>query len=190
MVVVLHILIVVFGCASYAWGMRDVWRGAYRPSVFSRTVWLALAAVSFVGVLASSDSLGAALLAGVLLAGNGAIFVLSLWRGTREFGKLELLCLALIALSIVSWAAFDSALVGLLMSLVTHLVGAVPTIAHAWSDPRNESSGFWFLFFLASGLGLVVSAGDGLVAAVLPIYFVVFDGAMFVLSLPIRRTRN
>lgn len=179
-------LVLAFGCASYAWGSWDIVRRGYRPSVFSRAVWLALAGVSFASAVASDAALPAVVLAGVLLAGNLTIFALSAWRGSREFGVLELVCLALIAVSVGAWIAFDSAFVGLVMSLVTHGIGAAPTLVKVWRDARSESAGFWFFFFAASVASAIGSVGDGIEAAVLPLYFVVFDGSMFLLAMPWR----
>jgi hypothetical protein len=186
----LYALILGLGLGSYAWGARDIVRGRYLPSVFSRAVWLVLAGVSFAGVIGSDGSTAAALLAGTLLAGNGAICGLSVWRGTREFARMEAVCLVLSALSVGAWIIFDSALVGLVMSLATHLIGAIPTLGRAWRDARTESTGFWSLFFAASALSLLASAGGTLEAAILPLYFTVFDGLMFALSLGVLRRRR
>lgn len=183
------LLILGFGLASYAWGSADIWRGRYRPSVFSRAVWLVLAVVSFASVVASGGTTASIVLAGILLAGNATICLLSLARGSRTFGRLEVVSSALIAASVAAWIATDSAFVGLVMSLVTHLIGALPTLARTWRDPRTESTGFWFCFFAASVVSLFVSAGDPFAALVLPLYFSVFDGTMVALSVARLRSR-
>lgn len=184
----LYVLILLFGSASYLVGLRQMLQDTYAPSVFSRVVWLLLAVISFAGVWASQGTSASVLLAGVFLLGNAAICVTSFWKGTKETGTLEFVCLGLLVLSGVVWAVFDAPLVSLCMSLFAHLVGAAPTYRRVWKNPANESAGFWSLFFVASVLSIIASLGEPLRLVIFPIYFTLFDGSMTLLSL--RRTRS
>lgn len=179
-------LILAFGSASYVVGSKDIVTGAYRPSIFSRVVWLLLAVISCAGVVASHGGVASVLLSAIFLAGNAAICLLSLWKGTRGFGRLEYLCLAILIVSGVVWIAFDAPLVSVAISLLAHLVGGAPTYRTVWRHPRSESAGFWSLFFIASALSLLAGLGGPWQSLVFPAYFTVFDGGMTFLSL--RRT--
>lgn len=179
----LYILIALFGCASYFVGLREMLRGTYAPSLFSRVVWLLLAVNSFAGVILSQSTKASILLAGILLLGNAAICIASFWKGTRSIGRVEIGCLGLLFISLLIWIFFKAPLVNLLISLSAHFIGAIPTYRRVWINPKSESTAFWSLFFIASVLSVVVSLGEPLKLVVLPLYFALFDGSMCVLSL-------
>lgn len=178
---ILFILIGIFGSASYAAGTYQMLRGHYKPSIFSRVVWVLLAINSFVAVLLSNSSKASVFLAGILLSGNFLICLLSFWKGSREFGRLEYVCLGLLALSGVIWIIFDAPLLNLGLGLFGHLVGAAPTYKKVWRDPESESAGFWSLFFIASVLSIAASYGQSWQFIIFPIYYALFDGSMFAL---------
>lgn len=181
--VILSVLILVFGLASYGVGLAEVVKRKYRPNLFSRCVWLALAMISFAGVLGTGSSRSSVLLAGIFLAGNATICLASFWRGTRHVGKLEIACLILLLISAAIWIIFRAPLVSLVMSLFAHFIGGLPTYHNAWRDPSNESAGFWSLFFIASLFSIIAAWGEPLRSQIFAIYFVFFDGGMTVLSL-------
>ena len=180
---ILYALILVFGTASYAVGLRQMIKGKYAPSVFSRVVWLLLAINSFAGVVISHSSSASVLLAGIFLVGNAAICIASFWKGTRHIGSLEYLCLVLLGLSAVVWIVFSAPLINLALSLVAHFIGALPTYKRVLQKPSSESVGFWSLFFIASVLSVIASWGDPLKLIIFPIYFAFFDGSMTFLSM-------
>lgn len=186
---ILYGLILILGLASYAAGLSQMLRGAYAPSVFSRVVWLLLAAISFAGVLGSKSTTASALLAGIFLAGNASICLVSFWKGSRDFGKLEIVCLALLAVSALVWVLFKSPLLSLSISLLAHFIGALPTYKRVWAKPESESTLFWFFFFGASCLSVVASRGSSLSAIVFPLYFTFFDGSLWALSLRKKQRR-
>jgi hypothetical protein len=185
--VALYVLIFAFGGASYFVGSRDILVGKYSPSIFSRVVWLLLAGISFAGVVAGGSAVASILLAGIFLAGNAAICLLSFWKGTKSFGRLEYLCLAILVASGVVWAVFDAPFLSLAISLLAHFVGGAPTYRTVWRHPKSESAGFWSLFFMASVLSLVADIGQPWQSLIFPAYFALFDGTMTFLSL--RRSR-
>lgn len=123
MELVLNLLIISFGAASYLVGIKEMLQNKYAPSVFSRVVWLLLALISFAGVFSSQSSSSSILLAGIFLLGNAAICLLSFWKGSRGIGRLEYICLAILAVSLIIWVAFDAPLVSLAVSLLAHFIG-------------------------------------------------------------------
>lgn len=183
-----YITITILGLSSYAIGAWKMLRNQYAPSTFSRVVWVLLAINSFFGVWLSQSTQASILLAGILLIGNITICILSFSKGTREMGRLEYICLGLLAISGFIWIFYNAPYVNLILSLVTHFIGAAPTYKKVWRDPKSESIGFWCLFFLASLLSIFVSPGFTFKTSILPIYFTLFDGSLLLLSL--RRYRK
>lgn len=179
----LFVVVLVFGIASYIVGVREIWRGSYRPSVFSRAIWLLLAINSFAGVIASQGTRGSVLLAAILLVGNAAICAMSVWKGTRTFGRLEMACLALLSVSAFVWMRYDVPLINLGLSLFAHFIGALPTIRRVLLQPSSESTEFWALFFIASCASVAMGTAGNWQGVLLPVYFMLFDGTMMALSL-------
>ena len=179
----LLILVGFFGSVSYVVGVWQMMNGTYEPNVFSRVVWLLLAINSFAGVVVSHSTQASILLGGVLLVGNAAVCLVSFWKGTMGFGKLEIFCSALLAVSALIWVLFNAPLVNLLIGLAAHFIGAIPTYKKVWADPQSESPPFWSLFLLASALSIIASFGSPVREIILPIYYTFFDGSMFLLSL-------
>lgn len=179
----LYVLILIFGCASYVAGSTQIIRGKYKPSLFSRLVWLLLAINSFAGVVVSKSTKASVLLSLIFLIGNAIIFLLSLWRGSRNIGTVELICSGLLLVSALLWITIDSPTVNLAIGLFAHFIGAIPTYKRVWKDGSSESAAFWSLFFIASLLGVVSGIDEPISKLLFPIYFVLFDGSMTFLSL-------
>ena len=179
----LYILIILFGLSSYFFGIRQMLKGQYSPSTFSRVIWVLLATNSFAGLVLSGGSKPSILLGAIFLLGNIAICFVSFWKGTRFMGKLEYVCLSLLFISALIWIFFNAPFVNLVISLFAHFIGALPTIKRVWAEPKNESVGFWSLFFFASLLSIFATKSVTLSSIIFPLYFVIFDGGMTVLAM-------
>ena len=189
MLILIYALILLFGMSSYIIGIRAMLLNRYEPSIFSRVVWLLLAIISFASVVASHSSASSVLLSGIFLLGNASICIASFWKGSASFGRLEYFCLTILVISGCVTFLFNAPLVGLAVSLFAHFVGGVPTFRKVWMNPGSESTGFWSLFFIASMLSLVLDWGQPVVMLLFPLYFVLFDGLMTVLSLRMSRDK-
>ena len=179
----LYVIIFILGSASYVVGIREMFLGKYRPSTFSRVVWALIAVNNFAGVVLSHAGASAVVLGGIFLAGNIAICLVSFWKGTRTVGRLELLCLTLLLLSGLVWVFYRAPLVNLGISLFAHFIGGLPTYKRIWRHPKSESAGFWGFFFFASLLSVFATETLSFATLVFPVYFALFDGSMFFLSL-------
>ncbi len=183
MIIALYILITVLGLTSYGVGVKQMINNTYAPSTFSRVIWLLLSVNSLVGVILSQSSESSILLAGIIVLGSLAICITSFWKGTRTYGKLEYFCLFLLILSAIVWIFYDAPLVNVGLSLFAHFVGGLPTYKRVLENPLNESKIFWLLFFLSSLLSVFASESFILKLMIVPIFFTIFDGSMFLLTL-------
>jgi len=184
----LFVLITVFGSSSYIAGITQILRNKYKPNVFSRVVWLLLAVNSYAAVTFSHSSSSSKLLALIFLIGNALICLLSFWKGAYSLGRLEYICLILLAISGLIWILFDVPLVNLGIGLIAHFVGALPTYKRVWRNGSSESAAFWSLFCIASLLSIFAANTLSIKEVLFPIYFTLFDGSMTVLSL--RKSRH
>lgn len=179
----IYIVITILGLSSYIIGLWKILINQYSPSTFSRVVWVLLAVNSFSSVALSNSSQASLLLAAISLAGNIAICIASFWKGTKEMGQLEYVCVALLILSGLVWIFFNAPLVNLGISLLAHFIGAGPTYKKVFRNPHSENMAFWLLFFLASVLSIFVSDTMSFKAIILPVYYALFDGSIIVLIL-------
>lgn len=180
---VIYFFIFLSGTASYFTGSREIMFGKYSPSLFSRIIWVFLAINSLIGIILSGGSGSSIFLGGIFLLGNMVICGLSFYRGTKEFGWTEVCSLILLLMSILIWFLLDTPIINLIISLVAHFIGGIPTYKKVWRDPRSESFRFWVLFFMASILSILVSDTESFKAIIFPVYFTIFDGGMALLCL-------
>ncbi|NTW13761.1 MAG: hypothetical protein HGA31_01890 [Candidatus Moranbacteria bacterium] len=175
-------LIVLLASASYAIGIRSVFRGDYRPSIYSRTLWALISLNSFVGVLAMHTSIGILALAGIQLCGSIAMFIGALKYSNREFGSLEKISTGILVLSLVVWLVADLPLLNVLIGLIAHLIGAAPAFTTAWKDPKSENFPFWLLFAMASLLSFLMADKSDFHDYSYAAYFLFFDGILTLIT--------
>ncbi len=187
---ILYILIAIFGLASYFVGILQMLKNRYSPSTFSRVVWVLLAINSFAGVILVQSSKSSILLAGIFLAGNIGMCLVSFWKGTKEIGKIEYFSFLLLFISVIVWIFFNAPLVNLMISLFAHFIGGIPTYKKVWIDPKSESTGFWSLFFIASILSVFACNTSLVYMIIFPLYFTFFDGIMFLLTIRKKLKQN
>lgn len=183
MKIFLYFLITILGLTSYAVGVKQMLKNTYAPSIFTRIVWLLLSINSFFGVMLSNSSQSSLLLSGIIVIGSLAICIVSFWKGNKTIGKLEYFCTSLLIISVLIWIFFKTPLINLAISLFAHFIGGLPTYKKVWINPKDESTGFWSLFFLSSFLSIFASDFNSLKTIIVPIYFTLFDGSMFFLTL-------
>lgn len=179
----LYLVIAILGISSYVVGIRAMIRGVYSPSTFSRLVWVLISVNSFAGVIISKGSTSSIVLVSVFLIGNMSIGLVSVWKGTNHIGKLEYICMGLLVVSAFVWFFLYLPILNLFIGLIAHFIGGMPTYKKVWTDPSSESSGFWSLFFFASALSIVAASGEPFRAIIFPLYFTLYDGSIWLLSL-------
>jgi hypothetical protein len=113
--------------------------------------------------------------------GNGAVFLASIKKGSRTFGKTEVISLFLFMMSCIIWLLFNAPLLNLAISLVAHFVGGVPTIARTLKDPDSEKAIHWYFFFIASIFTIIASPDKTFESILFPVYFGLFDGLIILL---------
>jgi hypothetical protein len=179
---ILYGLILLLGIATYTSAVWQMLNGQYSPSFFSRGVWFLLGINSFAGVLLGGGSTASVLLASMLFVGNAAVFAVSYKKGSREFGFAEKISLVLLIISGITWAVLQAPFLGLVISLVAHFIGGIPTIWRVAKRPESEQAYHWYFYCTASILTLIASDKASIKAVLFPIYFACFDGLIIILA--------
>lgn len=177
----MNIFIAILGVLTYGSAVYQMFRGDYSPSLFSRAIWFLLGINSFAGVFLGGGSSASVVLALTLLLGNGAVFLASTKKGSRTFGKTEIISLVLFFVSCLIWIVFNAPIVNLAISLIAHFVGGVPTIVRTLKKPSSEKAVHWYFFFIASVLTIASSPIKTVDTILFPVYFGLFDGLIIVL---------
>lgn len=177
-----YLVIILLGIATYGSAVLQMLNGQYSPSFFSRGVWFLLGIISFGAVLAGDGSPSAVLLAATLFIGNAAVFIVSYKKGSREFGNVEKISLLLLVVSVSVWLLLDSPFLGLIISLVAHFIGGIPTIWRTIKREQNERAVHWYFFFAACIITIISSKDRTITAILFPLYFAIFDGIIITLA--------
>lgn len=172
------LFIIVLAGASYVIGVRSIFRGEYKPSIYSRTLWALISLNSFAGVVGLHASAGILALAGTQFCGSIAMFIGALKYSNREFGTLEKVSTGILALSLIVWLVTELPLLNVFIGLIAHFIGAAPTFRSAWKDPKSENLLFWLLFALASLLSFLMADRSDFRDYSYAVYFLLFDGAL------------
>ena len=173
---IVFVIIALLGITTYASAVWQMIIGQYSPSFFTRGVWLLLGINSFVGVLLGGGTKASVILAATLLVGNAAVFLVSYKKGSRDFGAVEWGSFFLLIVALLIWLVLDAPFVTLVISLVAHFLGGIPTIWRTVKKPSSEQALHWYFFFTASVLSIIASPDKSLVAILFPVYFAFFDG--------------
>lgn len=179
----MNFIIAVCIVLSYAIGAKSIIDSKYRPSIYSRVIWLFLAINNFASVLILKNNFTVILLAGLALLGNLSILLLSLKKSQKTFGRTELLSSILLAISLAVWTFTRLPLLNLTIGLIAHLIGGIPTYKKVIKNPRDEDTLFWLFFCIGSILTFIITNKTSVSAYLYPLYFALFDGLMVLLCL-------
>ncbi|MDO8583065.1 MAG: hypothetical protein Q7R51_00870 [bacterium] len=181
-------IIALFVILSYTIAARAILNNKYHPSVYSRFIWLLLAINNFTSVFVLKSDNTIILLAGLVFLGSLVILLLSLRKIKRKFDKTELISTALLILSLAVWIFTTLPLLNLIIGLVAHFIGGVPTYKKVLKNPKDEYVLFWLFFSIAALLTFLNTDKTRISDYLYPLYFVLFDGSVVLLCL--RRFRN
>ncbi len=162
--------------------LLDVVHRRTRPRLFSWVIWTLLGAMATVAAYVEGEYASATLTAAATLE-TGAIAVVG-WRcGKRVFERVDAVCLAGVVLGLLLWNRYDSPFVGLSAALAIDLLAAVPTVRHAWSKPREETTLAYLLCTAAAACSLAAMPRLTLMGSLYPLYSLVINGAIAALTL-------
>jgi hypothetical protein len=166
----------------------DIVHGRARPRVASWGIWTVVQAVGAVSAFSAWQLPGACYT--VFCAAGCAAVVFLGWRhGSREFGPLDAVCVALAAegVALLAVAAALPRLVPLswavAVSVATDFLAYLPTFRHAWLKPDEEPWLPYALFGAAAGMVLWVADYRILAGVIYPMYLFVADVAMVLMIL-------
>jgi hypothetical protein len=166
----------------------DITRGRARPRIASWGIWTVVQAVGTVSAFTARQLPGACYTL-FCAAGCAAVVFLGWRHGSRDFGPLDAVCVALAAEG-VALLAVATALPRLVpmswavaVSVATDFLAYLPTFRHAWLQPDEEPWLPYGLFGAAAALVLWVADYRILAGVIYPLYLFAADSAMVLMIL-------
>jgi hypothetical protein len=166
----------------------DIVRGRARPRIASWGIWTVVQAIGAASGF-SAWQLPAACYTLLCAAGCAAVVVLGWRHGSREFGRLDAVCVTLAAegVALLAVAAWVPRLIpmswAVAVSVATDFLAYLPTFRHAWLRPDEEPWIPYAMFGVAAGLVLAVADFRVLTAVIYPTYLFAADAAMVIMIL-------
>ena len=178
----MNLAIIILAGSCYIVGYRSIISGQYKPSIYSRAIWSFIALNSFVSVLALHNSTAVMTLSAVQFTGC-VVMLLSAWRySIKTFGKTEYICTWLLISSLLVWFAFKSPILNLILGIVAHFIGGIPSLSQVIKHPKKENFLFWLFFASASALTFISTDKSNFQGYLYPLYFMCFEGSMAILA--------
>lgn len=182
MTLILLVLSAIIGLAGLYPYIRDTKRGRVRPRIVSWSVWTILAGIMTISAVLDGHLASAALSAqGFFECGLVVIFG---WRqGSIRINRLDIISIIGACIGLASLVFLRDPGVALVVSVIIDAVAFMPTLAHAWTDPEEESLLCYACAVIASSLALVAALGNGagFIGLFYPLYSVTFNGLMALL---------
>ena len=168
--------------------LLDIVRGRAKPRIASWSIWAVVQAIGAASAFTAWQLPGACY---TLLCAAGCAAVVFLgWRhGSREFGRLDAVCVTLAAegvalLAVASWMPRLIPMSwAIAVSVGTDFLAYLPTFQHAWNRPGEEPWLPYAMFGAAAALVLFVADFRVLAGVIYPTYLFAADAAMVIMIL-------
>jgi hypothetical protein len=144
-----------------------------RPRVVTWLTWALLTAVGGSASASVGDYPSAAFsFIGTVV--TSAVVIAGLRYGDRTFGRLDLVCFVLVIVGFGLWLLLDVPGIAVGAACVIDFIGLVPTLAHAWRSPHEETAVTYALIAAGGGAATAAAWGTWTVTAVAyPLYVLV-----------------
>jgi len=166
----------------------DIVRGRARPRIASWGIWTVVQAIGAASAF-TAWQLPAACYTLLCAAGCAAVVFLGWRHGSREFGRLDAVCVTLAAegvalLAVASWMPWLMPMSwAVAVSVATDFLAYLPTFHHAWRRPGEEPWLPYAMFGAAAALVLFVADFRVLAGLIYPTYLFAADAAMVIMIL-------
>lgn len=145
---------VIIGFVSYLPYYRNIFRNKTKPHAFS---WFIFAILSFIGFAAQKiEGAGAGAwvtgISGIMCIG---VFVIALYKGTKNFAFIDKIFLALALITLIPWWLTKDPLISVVLISLIDIFGFIPTIRHGYMYPYEETLSTFILSSIKFILGII-----------------------------------
>jgi hypothetical protein len=176
----------VIGIISYAPYFRDMLRRSTKPHPFSWFVWGLVSSIAFYAQIISGGGIGA-WTTGITAFACLSIACFAVFLGERRITRLDIICFIGALAGIVAWRITHDPLNAVLIVLVVHILGFIPTVRKAYRFPREETLVNYVLSLFKWGFGLAALSTLSLTTVLFPAGVSAMNLAFSILLLVCRR---
>ena len=157
----------------YAIYIRSIFRGTTKPAVVSWLIWAMVDTVTGTGMFLSGTLNSQIVVASV---GSWIVIALAWTRGTKEWTRVDRVCLGLGLLGCgFLWSAPAA---GIVTSSVVNVIASGSTFESIWKDPTRESRFAWCMGVASCVLTVAIIPAWTVEAALQPIVFLVLNASI------------
>jgi len=169
--------------------MIEIVKGKAKPRVVSWITWALITGIASAASFADGHYASGVLMLCVAIQVS-VVAILGFKHGDRKFDRLDVVCQIGAIVGLILWFIFKSPTVAILATITIDLIGAIPTLKHAWLKPHEETWLTYALNGVGGGLTVMIAGSSAVTAIAYPIYVLVIDVVIvaFILRSPYRRT--
>lgn len=161
-----------------------------QPNIISWLLWLTVAIIATISYFASGarDTIPLPL---VYVAGDSAISIVAIRRGKAEWQKMDICYIIGIGVSLLLWRITGLPITTLVVILIIHLMGVLPTCKKAYLKPWSENRWAWIVFDISNLINLFAIKEWRFAIFLLPVYYFLHSTLMvYLIHLSPHRKRN
>ncbi|MBI1970139.1 hypothetical protein HYS47_00170 [Candidatus Woesearchaeota archaeon] len=175
--IVLGYLTILLACIAHIPYLLHVFSNKTKPHAFSWLVWSILSGIAFAASLVRHGGAGS-WIAGFTAMTCLVIFLLSLWKGTKDFPLIDWICIALAGVSLWLWWLTKDPTLSVITIVVTDTLAYVPTFRKSYHQPFQETASVYMIYFFIWILALFALGSYSIATWLYPVYGIVSNAAI------------
>lgn len=144
-------LLAVAGSVPY---VRDIFKGATKPHVFTFLIWSIVTTLAFLGQWAAGGGPGA-WTTGIMAVLSICVLILSFKYGTKDITRFDLLCLIGALGAIIPWWLTSDPTISIVLATFIDVLAFFPTIRKTFFAPTSETLISYVLNIPRHGLAIL-----------------------------------
>ncbi len=165
----------------------DIVKGKTKPNLVSWITWTLLTGIATAAELSAGEWV-TAIFTGAAAIETASVVVFGLAKKAYvKYTRFDVVCQIAAIVGIVVWQLFDSPAIGVISAVVIDLIGALPTVRHAWQKPSEETWATYAMCFVGAAFGILALDSYNWVSFPYPLYIVLINLVTFAVILHRRK---
>lgn len=130
-------------CINYFFYLRGVFRGEFKPHMFTWTIWALICAIAFAAQFSENAGYGM-YQTGLMMLGTAAIAIVACFKGDTNYTRSDWTALLFSLSAIPLWIVTEDPVWSVILITIIDVVASWPTYRKSWADPMHESPRAFF----------------------------------------------
>ncbi len=149
--------------------LYDIYKGTTKPNQVSWLIFVLLLTIALFSQIASGASISLFVTIGDLIT-CFIVFIVSLFRGERKWSALDYFALAAAIVSLGLWYLLNNPAIALVMTILIHCCGMLPTLRKTYLTPSSETLSTWLLVGISAILSTITVGEYNWTLLIYPFY--------------------